>query len=190
MSKLRTLAVLLVVPALTLASCSSDKADTSAGNKTTTSAAAPSPTGTTIDLAGKKRPDGPAAEVVKELSGGQGPALSDLSPPDLKGNGFVEHEFEVKGNAVSYSADGDLPADGSWKLTEDANADYRTRVVVRRPRSAGRSEPGPPAPPPTPRYSVTSNPKQCWLRASLRARSCSPPTRTASSPSPRRTTGS
>ena len=140
MSKLRTLAVLLVVPALTLASCSSDKTDNAGKNdKAGTSTTAPGTTGTTApttDLAGKKRPDGPAAEVVKELSGGQGPALSDLTPPDLEGNGFVEHEFEVKGNAVSYKADGDLPADGTWKLAEDANADYRTRVVVRRPEKA------------------------------------------------------
>ena len=40
------------------------------------------------------------------------------------------------GTATSYSAAGELTADGEWTFEPDATADYRTRVVVRRPADA------------------------------------------------------
>jgi hypothetical protein len=51
-------------------------------------------------------------------------------------NGWVEEEYALEGTAVSYASDASLPTDGSFVLREDASAEYRTRIVVRRPGAA------------------------------------------------------
>lgn len=84
----------------------------------------------------RDRPDAPAAEVIGELTAGQGALLTDMTDIDLDANGFVEHEFAVEGDAVRYLADDpttDLPATGEFTLSEGDSAPYRTRVAVRRP---------------------------------------------------------
>ena len=79
-------------------------------------------------------PAGPAAEVIGELTGGDGINLASASTgPAVPKEGWVEGEFAVQGTAISYQSEGELPADGKFELTEDARADYRTRIVVRRP---------------------------------------------------------
>jgi hypothetical protein len=52
---------------------------------------------------------------------------------DLKGRGYVEHEFFVSGTAARY----DTP-DGATGSVIDADHKYKTRVVVRRPASAAK----------------------------------------------------
>jgi hypothetical protein len=82
-----------------------------------------------------KRPAGPAASVVGVLAGGKGIHLASAKTKPLP-DGWVEAEYAVEGTAVSYASDADLPADGMLDLREDASAEYRTRIVVRRPGAA------------------------------------------------------
>ena len=121
--------------------CSSDdgddRADTTAAASATSSTTGADPSEGERGLPPERdRLDGPAATVVGELTGGGGVALTDIKVPDLAGNGFVEHEYAVEGTATSYVAEDpatDLPASGEFALTEGTSADYRTRIVVRRP---------------------------------------------------------
>jgi hypothetical protein len=47
--------------------------------------------------------------------------------------GYRETEYFISGTAVSYVATDELGPDGVWSLQEADAADYRTRMVVRRP---------------------------------------------------------
>ncbi len=128
MSRRRTISTLLALSMVALGACSSgsdaDGDDGAAGETD-------SPT-TQVD-----RPDGPAAELSGPLTGGNGISLAAASAgPDLAEAGWVEEEYAAAGTATSYRAEGDLPADGSFELVDDATADYRTRIVVRRPGDA------------------------------------------------------
>ncbi len=78
-------------------------------------------------------PAGPAARVVGRLRGGNGISLPSGAGTPLPTRGWVEDEFAVEGTASSYRSDTELPTDGRFTLTEDTTADYRTRIVVRRP---------------------------------------------------------
>jgi hypothetical protein len=82
------------------------------------------------------RPDGPAA-VLAPLEGGEGVFIGTAGGgPDLDAAGYEEAEYSASGTAVSYTADGDLPADGIFELTPGDEADYATRLLVRRPGDA------------------------------------------------------
>jgi len=120
----RTLAVAAAALAL-LAGCSADDSTSDAAGDGDEPA-------TTSTTAAPDRPDGPAADLSEELTAGQA-FLADLSTTDLDAAGYVQHEYVAAGTATSYRSDGELPADGRFELSEDASADYRTRVVVRRP---------------------------------------------------------
>ena len=50
-------------------------------------------------------------------------------------DGYIEEEFFVGGSASSFEAI-DTPDDGFWSAEPDDEADYRTRVIVRRPSAA------------------------------------------------------
>jgi hypothetical protein len=80
------------------------------------------------------RVDGPVASLTP-LTGGSGVFLGAATAAELP-EGWVEEEFAAEGAATSYRAEGELPTDGSFELAEDTTADYRTRVVVRRPAEA------------------------------------------------------
>jgi hypothetical protein len=80
-------------------------------------------------------PDGPVADLSEELAGGHGPfigAATGLDVPD----GYVEEEYVASGTATSYLADEPLTEDGRWTFEPDDTAEYRTRVLVRRPAEA------------------------------------------------------
>lgn len=122
--------------------CSSDD-DDAAGNGTTSTA----PSGDDNGANGRPlpaerdRPDGPAAALVGELTGGDGVMVTDFMPEVIEAAGYSTVEFAVEGSAVRYTVDdpeSDLPADGRFNLTEGDNADYRTRIVVRRPEDPAR----------------------------------------------------
>ena len=116
-----------------LAGCSAgdgpEEGAEAAGDRTTTSAPASVP----------DRPEGPAADLSEELTAGGQPFLADLSTTDLDAMGYVQHEYVAAGTATSYRANGELPADGTFDLVEGESADYRTRIVVRRPAEASDS---------------------------------------------------
>jgi hypothetical protein len=106
---------------LLVAGCSSGSSSSDGATTTSTTTAA------------VERPDGPAAEIT-ELTGGKGINLLAAAPgPDLDAHGWVEHEYAAAGDAVSYTAKGDLPTDGHFDLQPGPSAPYRTRIVVRRP---------------------------------------------------------
>ncbi|MGH9085898.1 MAG: alpha/beta hydrolase domain-containing protein, partial [Acidimicrobiales bacterium] len=88
-------------------------------------------TSTTTTATG--RPAGPSAALTP-LTAGRGIDLVGINAPDLVAAGYVEEELAAAGTATSYV--GDLPADGMFDLEPGPTADYRTRVVVRRPAAA------------------------------------------------------
>ena len=59
------------------------------------------------------------------------------STPEPLGPGYVEKEYAAKGRATAYKPVGALHANGRWTFKATDKARYRTRVVVRRPASAG-----------------------------------------------------
>lgn len=111
-----------------LAGCSSDEGSAGGTDDPATSTTAAAP-------AASERPDGPAADLSEELTVGQ-PFVADLSGDDLAEAGYVQHEYVAAGTATSYRANGELPADGRFDLVEGDTAEYRTRIVVRRPADA------------------------------------------------------
>jgi hypothetical protein len=84
----------------------------------------------------RELPPGPAADVSVEITGDQAPfigAATGLTVPA----GYVQHEYVASGTAASYEAGAPLPLDGVWEFTPGGTAPYRTRILVRRPVSAG-----------------------------------------------------
>lgn len=123
-----TLAVPLVVATIGCTSRgSSDDAESAAGPDDTTERQDP------VEV---ERPDGPSADLSEELTGGKGVMIGDLSALNLQTVGYVQHEFVAQGTAASYRAVGELPTDGRFELETGDGADYRTRVIVRRPEKA------------------------------------------------------
>ena len=80
------------------------------------------------------RPDGPAAVVDGPLEGGAGLFLATSGVgPAIDEAGYDEAEFSASGTATSYTSATPLPADGTYELASADEADYATRIVVRRP---------------------------------------------------------
>jgi hypothetical protein len=50
--------------------------------------------------------------------------------------GYQEKEYFFSGTAISYTATGELGADGIWNIEPAATADYKSRIVVQRPANA------------------------------------------------------
>ena len=57
---------------------------------------------------------------------------------DLSALGYTETEYLVAGTASSYELAGERGTDGRWSVTPGAEAEFRTRIVVRRPLDAAR----------------------------------------------------
>lgn len=114
-----------VLGVLALGACSSDGGDD----------AEPGAEVTTTTVPPIERPPGPAAELAP-LTGGKGIDLVSTGGPDLAAAGWVEEELSAAGTATSYAAAGELPFDGTFALAPAGSADYRTRIVVRRPAEA------------------------------------------------------
>jgi hypothetical protein len=111
--------------ALALVGCSSGGDDEQVGDTQATDDAVSSTT--TV-----ARPDGPAADLSEELSGGDGVFIGSPEPYEPEA-GYAQSEYVATGTADSYVAVGGLSPDGEWELEPDASAEYRTRIVVRRP---------------------------------------------------------
>jgi hypothetical protein len=101
-----------------------------AGDDDTDTSTATATVATTTTVA---RPDGPAADVSEELTGGNGPFIGAAVAPRFAAAGYVEHEYVAAGTATSYAPVGELTGDGRWTFDEGATAPYSTRIVVRRP---------------------------------------------------------
>lgn len=103
---------LLFVAALTLVACS-DSSDSK-------------PTPVPVPLV-------PSAEVSGPVTNGSRGFAATPAVVDLEAAGYVEEEFFVAGTARAYIADGDWAEDGVWPVLEADSADYKTRILVRRP---------------------------------------------------------
>jgi hypothetical protein len=132
---LRTAIVVTAILGLTLAACSAsgdddtDTGDSTGDDLTDTSDTTIASTSTTVD-----RPDGPAADLSEELTGGDGVFMGSANAYE-PGAGYVQEEFVAAGTASSYQVVGEFTEDGEWTFEPDQTADYRTRIVVRRPEN-------------------------------------------------------
>ena len=103
------------------------------------SSSSPEAATTTRPRANDTRPTGPAATVVGPMHGGKGINLaSGATGSVLPRSGWVETEFAVEGTATSYRSADALPSTGEFTLTPGDTAQYRTRIVVRRPSTPPR----------------------------------------------------
>jgi len=102
---------------------------TSASSKSSTAVAATTK---------QRRPTGPSAQLSRELTGGNGVFIGSAIPVNLKRAGYVQHEYATSGTATSYTATAPLSSDGLWSFAPDAQAPYRTRVLVRQPADPAR----------------------------------------------------
>jgi hypothetical protein len=115
---LRVLVIsLLMLPAVLVSSGCSDSSDQAV------------PAGTST---------GPAADLSEEIAGANPAFIGTPVPAQLTGFGYVEHEYVAAGTAVSYRPATALTGDGRWDFEPQDSADYRTRVLVRRPIDPAR----------------------------------------------------
>ena len=86
---------------------------------------------------GPPSPDQVATPAVDgPITTGKGKAV--LLPPtfDLTEVGYLEEEFFITGEAMSYTSEQPLTEDGLWEVTPAESMPYTTRVIVRRPAAA------------------------------------------------------
>jgi alpha/beta hydrolase family protein len=127
----RGLALALVAVTVALAACSSDD-DGGGGDEGD-------------DQVSEDQSSGPqrGADVAEPtvsgpVTGGERDQAFNAMPADLADEyGYVEEEFFLEGEATAFQVEGELGEDGRWTVSPGGTADYRTRVIVRRPADAG-----------------------------------------------------
>ena len=139
--KIRALFLVPMV-AVGLVSCSSDDSssdssvatgDSVAGTEVpvseapTTTVFAPTPVA--ISGVGETTVEGP-------VTGGGGQIVFGTAAFDGSGFGYTEEEYFISGTANSYTSDQPLTEDGMWNVTPKDTAEYKTRILVRRPVTA------------------------------------------------------
>ncbi|WP_157472658.1 alpha/beta hydrolase domain-containing protein [Frankia sp. EAN1pec] len=89
----------------------------------------------TAGLSRREPAPGPAATITGPVTGGKGaPTLVEVAGTvDLRPHGYVESEYFASGTAQSYTAADARPANGRISAEPGTTADYRTRLIVRRP---------------------------------------------------------
>lgn len=80
----------------------------------------------------------PAATVSGPVTGGKGQPFGALAASDLAASRYREDEYFVSGSAQSYVKDGAWGMSGVWPVKPGGTADYKVRVIVRRPAEARR----------------------------------------------------
>src|SRR5579862_7982193 len=81
----------------------------------------------------------PNPKVTGPVSGGDhGQAFGALSADELKRAGYTENEYFYEGKARAYVNDGSWGVDGVWPAKIGDTADYKVRMIVRRPANAAR----------------------------------------------------
>jgi hypothetical protein len=114
--------------ALGASACSSSSDGGGSADRSTTTTAAAAPREPKVSPATL---DGPI--TVGQLSG---PA--DPRPIDLDAIGYVQEEFFASGDATAYTERQAAGSDGRWAVQPAGIAPYKTRFIVRRPKSPGR----------------------------------------------------
>ena len=72
------------------------------------------------------------------MSGGKGQAFGALTAQDLAASRYTEAEYFVWGTSQSFEKSGTWGMDGKWAVTPAARADYKIRMLVRRPSEPKR----------------------------------------------------
>ena len=81
----------------------------------------------------------PNPAVVGPTSGGtRGQPFGAIPTATLTATGYTEAEYFVSGAATAYEQEGALGVDGVWKVKAAKTADYKIRMLVRRPADARR----------------------------------------------------
>ena len=77
------------------------------------------------------------AVVTGPITGGDhGQPFSEMTPAVLTQSAYTEAEFFIGGTATAFKPVGTPGADGVWKVAPDTTADYKVRMLVRRPADA------------------------------------------------------
>ena len=75
-----------------------------------------------------------AAVVTGPITGGDhGQPFSAMPPAELTQAAYTEAEYFFGGTATAFKPTGPLGMDGVWKVAPDTTADYKVRMLVRRP---------------------------------------------------------
>lgn len=80
-----------------------------------------------------------AAVMTGPVTGGdRGQPFAGMTAAALAQSGYAESEFFISGTATSFKPDGPIEVDGVWKVAPETTADYKIRLLVRRPVDAKR----------------------------------------------------
>jgi Alpha/beta hydrolase domain len=80
-----------------------------------------------------------AAVVSGPITGGdRGQAFGAMPAGELSRSGYTESEFFLGGTAHAFKPAGPLGVDGRWTVAPESTADYKVRMLVRRPADAKR----------------------------------------------------
>jgi len=75
-----------------------------------------------------------AAVVTGPITGGDhGQPFSAMPPADLTRAAYTEAEYFFGGTATAFKPAGPLGIDGLWEIAPDTTAEYKVRMLVRRP---------------------------------------------------------
>ena len=132
---------LMLSIALIAAACSDDGgplADEPSEPVTTTTTAPPVTTEPTTrdDTSADPPPEEDVLTITGPITTGAG-IPQTATPIDLEARGYIEEEYFVSGDAVSYEAVGEWGTDGAWDVSVAATEPFATRILVRRPADAG-----------------------------------------------------
>jgi hypothetical protein len=83
-------------------------------------------------------PRAPRVTVTGPISGGMGKPFALPPPADFTAEGYIEEEFFFEGGASAYTLQGEKTLDGKWSVTASSRAEYKSRLLVRRPKDAAR----------------------------------------------------
>jgi len=80
-----------------------------------------------------------AAVVSGPIAGGdRGQPFSAMAAAEVTRAAYTEAEYFFGGTATSFKPTGPLGVDGLWKIAPDTTAEYKVRMLVRRPADASR----------------------------------------------------
>lgn len=78
----------------------------------------------------------PGITVTGPITSGNGPfSTSGVALGDY---GYTEEEFFFEGKAKSYALSGEMTMDGVWDVAEAGEADFKSRMLVRRPSDSSK----------------------------------------------------
>lgn len=82
---------------------------------------------------GSSLPLVPKANISGPITKGSRGFAATPSVTDLKTAGYIEEEFFIEGTARAFKPEAAFGVDGKWPVLEASNAEYKTRILVRRP---------------------------------------------------------